>query len=104
MLFKTKTLSQIKNGQVSIAFRKWKRPTIKVGGSLITRIGVLDILKIEPTSLEKITKSEYQMAGIEDISSFQNLINKKEEGELYKIEFRLSGPDPRINLRNDPNL
>jgi hypothetical protein len=104
MLFKNKTLSQIESGQVTLAFRKWKRPTIKEGGNLTTRIGILEIVKLDIVEFESITELELKKAGIEDRISWQKEINNKKQGNLYRIEFRLKGPDPRIALRNNSDL
>jgi hypothetical protein len=100
MLFKVATLTKIKSGAVTQAFRKWKRPTVKEGGTLVTRIGVLYILKIEPITLTKITEQDLHLAGIDDFQSFQKMIQNKKEGNLYKIVFELRGSDPRLELRN----
>ena len=41
MLLKRETLEGIASGEITLAFRRWKRPTVKAGGRLRTRIGEL---------------------------------------------------------------
>lgn len=41
MLFKQFILDKIATGQVTHAFRRWKRPTVKAGDCLKTSVGVL---------------------------------------------------------------
>jgi len=104
MLFRSKTLDLIKKGKVTIAFRKWKRPTVKEGGTLITRAGMLRIEDITPISLDAIKKKELTLAGYENKNQLAEYIKKKKEGILYKISFHLEGEDPRIALREVTEL
>ena len=41
MLIKKSVLQSIASGDIDLAFRCWKRPTVKQGGTLRTAIGVL---------------------------------------------------------------
>ena len=104
MLFKVDTLNQIEAGEVTIAFRKWKRPTVKKGGTLITRIGQLKILDIVPINIKDIKDKDLRNAGIDNIDILKRSISKIPGGQLYKISFTLIGPDPRIVLRNNDHL
>ena len=51
MLLNKATLEGIRDGRVSLAFRRWKKPTVRTGGTLKTRLGELEIVSVEPTSL-----------------------------------------------------
>lgn len=46
MLLKNSILKRIKAGEITLAFRKWKRPTVKTGGTLRTSVGVLAIDRV----------------------------------------------------------
>ena len=41
MLFRTKDLEAIFAGQCTLAFRRWKKPTVKPGGTVRTQLGTL---------------------------------------------------------------
>ncbi len=56
MLIKQKFLDGIAEGRISLAFRRWKRPTVKAGGSLRTIIGVLAIEAVDVVTDKSITK------------------------------------------------
>ena len=41
MLIRQQILSGIADGKIDLAFRRWTRPTVKAGGTLLTTIGRL---------------------------------------------------------------
>jgi hypothetical protein len=43
MLFKQAFLDGIQAGTITLAFRRWQRPTVKAGGTLLTAVGQLAI-------------------------------------------------------------
>ncbi|NNE28848.1 MAG: ASCH domain-containing protein [Saprospiraceae bacterium] len=104
MLFKQKTLQQIKDGSVSLAFRIWKRPTVKEGGTLITRAGQLRIKSLMITSFRSISSIDLKAAGFSNMDELRKAFPKNVSGDLYRIEFELIGPDPRIELRKKSDL
>ena len=97
MLFKSTTLERIRTGHIDVAFRRWKRPTVKAGGTLVTPIGQLAITSLTEVREEEISNEDLRRAGY---SEFGDLItNLSAEGSLYRIEFKISGADPRLQLR-----
>ncbi len=99
MLFKQKYLTLIANGTVNIAFRKWKKPTVKTNGTLITPIGQLKILEVQQIDYSLITENEANAAGYQSRQELDKELSAKTEGDFYKITFELLGNDPRIALR-----
>ena len=100
MLFKVKTLRQIKEGKVTLAFRKWKTTTVKTGGNLVTPAGQLKIDQLGIiNSIEAITDSDADRTGFSKEELIETL--KDRDGDLYRIDFHLSGEDPRIQLREN---
>ena len=63
MLIKQKTLKGIVEGRITLAFRRWKRPTVKSGGSLRTSIGVLAIEAVDAVDEKRITNVQAKRAG-----------------------------------------
>lgn len=47
MLFERETLTAIEEGRVTVAFRRWRRPTVRAGGTLTAAVGVLSIDAVE---------------------------------------------------------
>ena len=97
MLFRQDVLRRIGEGEVTLAFRRWRRPTVKAGGTLRTRVGVLAIESVEVVDEDDVTDADALRAGARDRDAV--LREGPQERPLYRIEFRLSGPDPRIALR-----
>jgi hypothetical protein len=97
MLFNCRALDGIAAGEIDRAFRRWKRPTVKAGGMLRTRAGVLAIEEVEPTSERRISAEDARRAGF--ASRAELLASLRPDGHLYRVEFRLIGDDPRVALR-----
>ena len=102
MLFRLETLRGIEAGEVTLAFRRWRHPTVRAGGTLRTRVGVLAIESVEPVKEAAISDAEARRAGAADRAEL--IAQLRPEGTLYRIEFRLAGPDPRIALRERADL
>ncbi len=63
MLIKTAILKRIKSGETTLAFRRWRRPTVKSGGTLRTAIGELSIKRVAKTNGRNISDKEARRAG-----------------------------------------
>ncbi|MCC7267761.1 MAG: hypothetical protein IT546_10535 [Caulobacteraceae bacterium] len=100
MLFKMDTLAAVREGRVTLALRRWKRPSVKAGGRLLTPIGELAIETIEAIALADITEADAHAAGFADLAAARAAVATG-EGEVHRIRFRLAGADPRIALRLD---
>ena len=101
MLFKQHFLTGIKDGSVRVAFRRWLRPTVKEGGTLLTAVGRLAIDEVRRVELEDIEEEDAQRAGYGDRAEIVRELERRDSGDIYRISFRLSGPDPRIALRSE---
>lgn len=99
MLFRMQTLDGIRAGRITVAFRRWKKPTVKSGGTLLTRAGQLGIRSVETIDVNQIRESEAIKAGYQSLDALHEELNKRTAGDLYRIVFERLGPDPRIALR-----
>ncbi len=97
MLFRLDELRRIREGEITLAFRRWRRPTVKAGGTLRTKVGVLAIDSVEAIGEDDVTEDDARRAGAPDRAAL--LAGLRPGGELHRVEFRLAGPDPRIALR-----
>jgi hypothetical protein len=102
MLFRQEVLRRIAEGEVTLAFRRWKRPTVKAGGTLRTRVGVLAIESVEVVDERDVTDDDARRAGAPDRDAVLN--EGPRERPLYRVELRLAGPDPRIALRERSDM
>lgn len=103
MLFSQQVLDRIANGEITIAFRRWKRPTVKSRGTLLTARGLLAIEAVDAISEDQITPEDVTRAGFDSRESLQGSLNQH-AGQLYRIWISFGGEDPRIALRNHSQL
>ncbi len=102
MLMDGETLRKIMSGEVTLQFRRWKRPTVKAGGTLLTAVGLLAIDEVERTTDGDLTDDDAVAAGYADADELRAVLEKgRRGGDLYRIALRYAGPDPRIALRED---
>ena len=97
MLLKRAALEAIRDGRVSLVFRKWRRPTVKAGGSLKTAIGLLAIDRVDPVS--QVTDADAKRAGYASRAALLRDLDRVSDGSIYRIALRFDGADPRIALR-----
>ncbi|MCB1246925.1 MAG: hypothetical protein KDB69_06655, partial [Acidimicrobiia bacterium] len=88
---------------VDLVFRRWKRPTVKTGGTLRTRRGMLEIVEVRPVSLAAITPDDASRAGHVSRAALIRALRGR-PGRVYRITIRPGGPDPLTILRNDADL
>lgn len=102
MLFKKEILEGIANGTVTLAFRRWRRPSVKSGTRLHTPAGLLDIHSIREISELEITDADAMRAGYASLPQLRKELDAfSSEGKVYRIEFVRLGDDPREALRED---
>jgi len=103
MLFRQADLAAIAAGEVTLAFRRQKRPTVKPGGTLKTAVGVLAIDAVEPVDPDAISAQDARRAGFADPEGVRAML-RDGPGEVYRVALRFAGPDPRVALRADAAL
>jgi len=86
MLIKLEVLEAIKRGDIDLQFRRWKRRSVKAGGTLKTRVGILSIGAITPISAKDVTDADARRAGFADVADFLAWLETMKPGELDRIE------------------
>jgi hypothetical protein len=97
-------LDRIAAGDVDTVFRRQKRPTVKVGGTLRTAIGVLAIDAVERVEPDDVTDDDARRSGAAGRDEVIGFLQGKADGDCYRIRVRLAGADPRLALRSDDGL
>jgi len=100
MLLTDKHLEGIASGKIKLAFRKWRKPTVKTGGRLRTRIGELAIQAVDRISEKEISDRDAKLAGYESRADLLKELDQRGDGVLYRIRLSLAGPDERAVLRS----
>ena len=92
MLLKLALLEDIRAGKVDVIFRRWNRPTVKPGGTLKTKLGLLSIKSITDMSADDVTDADAKRAGFKDVPDFRKWLDTMKEGNLFqRIEVAFEG-------------
>jgi hypothetical protein len=104
-LIKRAVLDGIVRGDIDLQFRRWRKPTVKTGGTLRTAVGELAIGRVDTVTQNQITTTDAGRAGYASRAALlRDLASFRDDGRLYRIEVRLAGPDPRVALRERESL
>ena len=95
VLFRRAQLDGIAAGEIDLQFRRWDRPRARAGGKQVTAVGVIRIDDVR--IVRRVTKAEARRAGFDTPDDVVRAL--RPDGDLYRIELHLEGPDPRVQLR-----
>ena len=104
MLFKRADLDRIAAGSVTLAFRRWDRPHAKAGSRTRTAIGVIAIDSVEPVAESDLDDESARLAGYASTTELLRDLARYGSGQLFRMEVRVAGADPRIALRESTDL
>jgi hypothetical protein len=99
VLFRAHLYDGIRSGAVTVAFRRWKRPTVSAGGTLQSPVGVLridELVVIDPGDVHLV---DARAAGFDSVEAVLASVPPDADRALYRIRFHLAGDDPRLELR-----
>ena len=103
MLFPQRLWAGLEDGTVTVAFRRWKRPTVKAGGTLQSPGGLLGIDELTAIGPDDVTDDDARAAGYQSRDEAL-AADLRPEGTLYRIRFHRIGDDPRAELRAQDDL
>jgi len=69
---------------------------------LLTSAGRLDIGAVAVVGIDSVTPEEASLAGYPSRTALLSELNRRPEGEIYRIELGALRPDPRVALRKAP--
>ena len=84
MLLKLELLEAIKAGKVDLVFRRWSRPSVKAGGTLKTRLGLLQIGAITDMDPSEVSEADAKRAGFRDVADFRKWLDTMKPGHLFQ--------------------
>lgn len=84
MLLKLELLEAIKAGKVDLVFRRWSRPSVKAGGTLKTKVGLLRIGAITDMDPDDVTEADARRAGFRDVADFRKWLDTMKPGHLFQ--------------------
>ncbi|HEY8178882.1 MAG TPA: hypothetical protein VIH33_00655 [Candidatus Limnocylindria bacterium] len=94
------TLAGLADGRIDLAFRRWEKPRVKVGGRQRTSIGVVGFEAVEVVPRSAVTATAAHRAGFAARRDLMGFLDRRNLGEIYRIQLRVVGPDPRVALRD----
>ena len=103
MLLRVAVLERIRRGEISLVFRRWRRPTVRAGGRLRTPVGVLRILAVSEVREVDISEADIAAAGCPSRAALLDGLGSR-KGRLFRIAVEYAGKDPRLALRERDDL
>jgi hypothetical protein len=103
VLLRTDTIAGIREGRITLIFRRWKSPRARAGGRSRDARGVVEVLAVERAG--RISEHDARAAGFESLAALRaDLARHDGAGELYRVAVRWGGADPRAALRANAKL
>lgn len=99
MLLSQRLNGRIRSGEITVAFRRWKRPTVVAGGTLQSPAGLLRIDEVAVIEPSEITGEDIAAAGFSSADALTASLRPGTDRQLYRIRFHHESEDPRIKLR-----
>lgn len=105
MLFARQDWDGLADGTITVAFRRWRRPTVRTGGTLRTAVGRLAIDEVVRIGRGGVTEVDARRAGFGDRHEVLAALDARPDGDIHRIRFHLlDEPDPRDLLAADDDL
>jgi hypothetical protein len=104
MIFRQKFLDGIRDGTVTLAFRRWRRPSVRAGGTLLTAVGPLEIVSVDEVAMTHISDADARRAGYSSRVDLLAELRARDAGKVYRIELGGLRADPRVALRASASL
>jgi hypothetical protein len=98
------TAQGIADGSVTLAFRRWDRPRMRVGSRQRTGAGVVEVVSVEVVDPASLTDEDARAAGTGSLERLHSLLDRRPGSAVYRMEVRWAGPDPRVALRAETEL
>lgn len=104
MLFQKESWEGISNGSITVAFRRWQRPTVVAGRPYRTAAGRIEVLTVDVVDPRSISDEDARKAGVARAADIHAALRATPTGaaepwKVYRVTFRvLQDPDPRAAL------
>ena len=104
MLLPLKVAQGVRDGSVTLAFRRWRKQDVEPGRRFTTAAGMVRVESVEVVDADAITDEEAQQAGWPDAARLRKRLDPDESLPTYRVRLVWDGEDPRIALREDAAL
>jgi hypothetical protein len=104
MLLPPKIAAGVADGSVTLAFRRWAGPRVKVGSRFLTSAGLIEVTSVEQIADDAVTDVDAEAAGAASPAHVLKLTKGGPDVPLFRVGLTWAGPDPRIALRESADL
>lgn len=95
----------IADGSITVAFRRWRRPTVVSGRPYRTGGGRVEVISVDVVDPYAISDADAANAGHASADEIRDQLRGEADWNVYRVEFRrLDEPDPREVLANSDDL
>jgi hypothetical protein len=94
----------VRDGSVTLAFRRWHRQDVRPGSQFRTAAGVVRVGRVSVVDAEAITDQEAVLAGHPDADALRRRLRDDPSQPTYRVELSWVGEDPRVALRESTEL
>ncbi|WP_157983989.1 hypothetical protein [Nesterenkonia muleiensis] len=91
-------------GEVTVAYRRWKRPRVKPGATFRTVAGLVRVETIESVPAGEVTEDDARRAGYASLDDLTATFRGVEVDPVFRIGLSWVAPDARDALAADADL
>ena len=99
-----KAAQGVRDGSVTLAFRRWQRQDVKPGAVFTSSSGLVRVEAVEVVDPAAITDAEAALAGWRDADRLRAALAGEADWSTYKVTVVWAGEDPRLALRTSADL
>lgn len=115
MLLPNRIAQGVRDGTITLAFRRWEAPRVKVGGTQLTSAGVVGFVAVEEVfDPSELTEQDAAAAGFPGLDALRRQLwpsapvpqpayrgprSSKGGEHVYRVRLSWVGEDPRLSLR-----
>lgn len=112
LLFQKRFHEGLLSGAVTVTFRRWDKPRVRVGGRYRCHpIGVLEVTRVEQVTVASITPADARRSGFESREDLVAYIRTARERDdltdattLWRVELHHGGDGDRVELALETEL
>jgi len=104
VLLPPKAAQGVRDGSVTLAFRRWRRQDVRPRATFRSSAGVIRVETVDEIDPDAITDEDAVRAGHPNAASVRKRLSGEQTWSTYRIGLAWAGEDPRIALRSDDLL
>jgi hypothetical protein len=89
----------MRDGSITVTFRRWKRPQAVAGRPYRTPVGIIDVTAVDVVTAAEITPADAAASGLGTVDAVLDALQGDPALPIYRLRFHMAeGPDPRAEL------